>query len=122
MENRSAAKDFFIGFLAGGVIAGVTALLYAPKSGREFRKDIDKKRKVMINDAEEYWDTAKTRASDFISDSKKRAEEIIKDAGGKASAIVGQGRDIVNDEAVKIKDAVKAGVDSYREERKTNRH
>ena len=114
MENRTAAKDFFIGFLAGGVIAGVTALLYAPKSGREFRKDIDKKRKVMINDAEEYWDTAKTRASDFISDSKKRAEEIIKDAGGKASAILGQGRDIVTDEAVKIKDAVKAGVDSYR--------
>lgn len=122
MENRSTAKHFFTGFIAGGVLAGVTALLFAPKSGREFRKDIDKKRKVLINEAEEYWETAKTKTAGIITDSKRKAEEIISDAKGKASSIFGQGRDFVTGEAGKVKDAVKARVDTYREERKISKH
>lgn len=118
MENRPAAKDFFLGFLAGGVIAGVTALIFAPKSGKELRREIDKKRKMIANEAVEYWDTAKNRAAGIMTDGRKKADEILKDARNKAASIVVQGKDLVTDEAAKIKEAVKAGVDSYREERK----
>ncbi|MCQ6560803.1 YtxH domain-containing protein [Paenibacillus mendelii] len=40
MANRNATKSFLFGALAGGIIGSVTALLLAPKPGRELRKDI----------------------------------------------------------------------------------
>lgn len=39
MENRKTQK-IAAAFLFGAVIGGVIALLYAPKSGKETRKDI----------------------------------------------------------------------------------
>jgi len=33
-------KSFFIGALVGGIVGSVTALLFAPKAGKELRKDI----------------------------------------------------------------------------------
>ncbi|SFS58001.1 YtxH domain-containing protein [Paenibacillus sp. BC26] len=40
MAKVSGKKSFLVGAIAGGVIGSVTALLLAPKSGRELRKDI----------------------------------------------------------------------------------
>ncbi|MFB9327310.1 YtxH domain-containing protein [Paenibacillus aurantiacus] len=40
MAKNKANKGFLYGLLAGGVVGSVTALLFAPKSGRELRKDI----------------------------------------------------------------------------------
>ena len=34
------AKGLMMGFLAGGIVGAVVALLYAPKAGRELRNDI----------------------------------------------------------------------------------
>ncbi len=38
MAKKSRARNFILGALAGGVAGSVTALLLAPKSGRELRK------------------------------------------------------------------------------------
>ena len=42
MENGGSG-DFFKGLLIGSLIGSVVALLYAPKSGKETREDINKK-------------------------------------------------------------------------------
>ncbi len=118
MKENSSTKGIVIGFLAGGVIGGLTALLYAPKSGKEMRSDIKKKSKELVHDGEQYLDSAKTKASEIISDGRKKAEELIRDARSKASSILTNGRDYVTDEASRIKDAVKAGVDTFNDERK----
>lgn len=124
MEERTNVKGFMIGLLAGGAIGGLAALLYAPKSGKELRKDITKKRKELVNDAGEYIGAAKSKASDIISDGRKKAEELISEARKKAESIGSgaeklymHGKDFVSEEAGKLKDAVKAGVDTYRDER-----
>lgn len=129
MEERSSAKGFIIGVVAGGVIGGLTALLYAPKSGRELRGDISRKSKELVSDAEEYADQARKKTAGIISDSRKKAEEILSEARSKAQSIgrgaeklYTQGKDIVSEETAKLKDALKAGVDSYKEERKQVRH
>jgi gas vesicle protein len=36
-DNNRGTKGFLLGLLAGGVVGGIVALLYAPKSGRELR-------------------------------------------------------------------------------------
>ena len=121
MKENSSAKGIMIGFLAGWAIGGLTALLLAPKSGRELRKDISKKGKKLIEDGEEYLGSAKTKASEIISDSRKKADNLIKDAKSKATSIINQGRGYVTDGTNRIKDAVKSGVDTFNEERKQTR-
>ena len=69
-EERGLAKGLFVGFLAGGIVGGVIALLYAPKSGKEFRADIRQKKDEIMDDAEEYLDIAKHKAQDIINEGK----------------------------------------------------
>jgi gas vesicle protein len=40
MSTRKQTKGFLLGALAGGVVGSVTALLLAPKAGKELRQDI----------------------------------------------------------------------------------
>lgn len=39
----SQEKSFLRGLLLGGLVGAVAALLYAPKSGKEMRRDIKRK-------------------------------------------------------------------------------
>ena len=40
-DNGINTKDFLIGALVGGIVGAVTALLLAPKSGKEMRSDLN---------------------------------------------------------------------------------
>jgi gas vesicle protein len=40
MSTRKQSKGFLLGAIAGGVVGSVTALLLAPKPGKELRQDI----------------------------------------------------------------------------------
>jgi len=42
-EEKGLVKGFLLGMLAGGITGSLIALLYAPKSGIELRRDIIKK-------------------------------------------------------------------------------
>jgi gas vesicle protein len=43
MSQNNSVKGFLIGFLAGGTVGAIVALLTAPKSGKELRVDIKQK-------------------------------------------------------------------------------
>src|SRR4030042_813798 len=131
-------KGLLLGFLAGGVIGAVVALLYAPKSGRELRKDIKMKTDEYIEDAEKYINDAREKAKHVINEGKKKSEKIIddaklkseailkdaeklfKDAKSKSSEFVHSGKEILGGEGERIKSAVKAGVDAYKETKSNN--
>jgi gas vesicle protein len=75
--NKDCAIGFGIGVLAGAVIGGTIALLYAPESGKETRKLIkDKAISVM--------DVAKEKTSDIIDSVKEATSE----ASRKGQAVV----------------------------------
>lgn len=61
MEENKMAKGLMIGFLAGGIVGGLIALLYAPKSGRELRNDIRIKKDEFLDDTAEYMQIAKEK-------------------------------------------------------------
>ena len=128
MDNRtsssSSSKSFIIGLLAGGAIGSIAALLYAPKSGRELRKDIGKKSREVVKEGQ-YVDSAKTRATEIIADGRKKAESLINEAKKKADSITKgteklytHGKEFLTDETARIRDAVRAGVDTFNDERK----
>jgi gas vesicle protein len=51
--NKDYAIGFGIGLLAGAVIGGVIALLYAPQSGKETRQQIKEKATEVVDAVKE---------------------------------------------------------------------
>ncbi len=64
-------------FLLGGLIGAGIALLYAPKSGRETRKDISKAAKRIRRDAVELVEDTIRTVDDFVGTVKDTASDII---------------------------------------------
>lgn len=111
-ETKGMTKGLMLGILAGGVTGGLLGLLYAPKSGRELRRDISSKKNELIEEAGEYFESAKTSAANMVNEGRKKAGKIYE-------TVKKKGEDVYNTGAQKvsgIKDAITSGVESYREE------
>lgn len=128
MANEgNTVKGFLFGLLAGGALGAALALLYAPKTGTEFRGDIKKRKEELLEDAEEYISSAREKAVHMINDGKKRADSLIIDARKRAEELLHDAEDVLTGaktkagdlvgEGEKIRDAMKAGVDTFKEER-----
>jgi gas vesicle protein len=136
-RDNGLGKGMLIGFLAGSAIGAIIALLYAPKSGKEFRSDIKGKTDEFLDDAQEYLTNAKQKATEIINEGKKKseklvadakvkvdgllqdAEKILTDAKTKAGSYMSTGKDTILKESERLKSAVKAGVDAYKSEQKS---
>jgi gas vesicle protein len=64
-------------FLIGGMIGAAIALLYAPQSGRETRKDITRTARRVKNSTVDLIDDTIDEVNDFVCDLKEKAEDII---------------------------------------------
>ncbi len=64
-------------FLLGGVIGAVIALLYAPKSGRETRRDISKVARRVKKETSELIDDTIDNIHDFAGKIKEKVSDII---------------------------------------------
>jgi gas vesicle protein len=127
-EKNGMAKGLVIGLLAGGAIGAIIALLYAPKSGKELRADIREKTDDLVGGAEEYLHAAKSKAGEIVSEAKLRSDQLISDAKKKADSLLEDADKVISDarqkvgpvvqEGAKLKEAVKAGVEAYKEERR----
>lgn len=135
MGNNKMAKGLLLGFLTGTIVGGVVALLYAPKTGKELRGDIKIKKDEFLDDTSEYMQIAKEKANKLINEGKKRSEMLIKDAKDKASSLIGDANKVLSEakdkaseklgsakekisgESDRVKDAFKAGIDAYKEEK-----
>lgn len=140
-NDSSFVKGFVFGAFIGGAVGAVTALLLAPKTGAELRKDLAEKGKetfekaqtiiagvenVVEKEVEVISNTVnegKLRAQGVISTAKQQADELLesadialKEARFKAS----QAKDIVSKKIDNVKDAAKAGVDAFKTELNSN--
>ena len=68
--NKDQLVSFGIGLLAGAVIGGVIALLYAPQSGKETRQQIKEK-------ATEVTGAIKEKASEVVDAVKEKASGAV---------------------------------------------
>ena len=137
-QDNGYVKGLFIGLLAGGAVGALVALLYAPKSGKELRKDIKTKTDEYYDETEKFIADAKVKAKDMMNEGKKRSEQIIAtakvkseellknaeriftEAKSKTGSIVSTGKDVVDGETTKLKTAFKAGMDAYKETKNQN--
>ncbi|KIL37252.1 hypothetical protein SD71_00600 [Cohnella kolymensis] len=86
MADKKALKSFFWGTVTGVVTGAVTALLFAPKPGRELRKDITdtaqlvgEKTVDISRQAGSAVQTLAKRTTDFAVDAKAAAGRFVTD-------------------------------------------
>lgn len=96
MENKMA-KGLVVGFIAGGVVGAVLALLNAPKSGKELRQDIKNKSDSLVENADEYLTSALNKAEDMIHDGKKQSGSTMKKARKRAETLMNDVERIIDD-------------------------
>ncbi|WP_373229390.1 YtxH domain-containing protein [Cohnella sp.] len=86
MAEKKAVKSFLWGTLAGAVTGVVTALLLAPKSGRELRSDISETAQQALEKTTDLSRQAGTavqslarKTTNLAVDAKQAAERVVTD-------------------------------------------
>lgn len=70
-------KKVALAFLIGGAVGAGIALLYAPQSGRDTRKDIAKTARRVKKETVNLVEDAVDSINDFASDVKEKVSDII---------------------------------------------
>jgi len=136
MSQNNSIKGFLIGFLAGGTIGAIVALLTTPKSGKELRGDIKQKSGEYLDEADKYFMEKKIQASKMINEGKRKysmimndvkskpgeilkdAERVYNDAKVKTKDVLQSGKEKIESEADRLKSSVEVGIDTYKKEAK----
>jgi gas vesicle protein len=121
MSERS--NDLLTGLFIGGLIGAVLGVLFAPKSGKETREDIARKAdEILLKTKEEYQKAVeKSKAAyeaslENLKVFEESAREKVSEMGGKVSEIAHKGAETIENNKNRLKKALDAGLEAYREE------
>lgn len=72
VESNMNTKDFLIGALIGGIVGATTALLLAPKSGRELRQNINDQTYLIKEKTGHLKETALHKGNELAAAAKEK--------------------------------------------------
>ena len=115
--------DLLKGLFIGGLIGVVLGVLYAPKSGKETREDIARTTEDLLSRGKEEYEKAVEKSKTAYETAVKHlkgleisAKEKVEEIESKASEFAHKGADALADSKNRLKKAIDAGVEAYREE------
>jgi gas vesicle protein len=122
MSDRGS--DFVKGLVIGGLIGAVLGVLYAPKSGKETREDIARKTEDLLVKAREEYEQALDMSKRAYETAVKRLKEVevsakekVEEVESKVEALTERGKETLLDGKGRLKRAIDAGVEAFREEK-----
>jgi gas vesicle protein len=133
-QQDNFTKGFLLGALIGGAAGAITALLLAPKSGVDLRRDLAEKSGEWYEKANEFAaeqgkvvgkvvNEGRVRAEQVVRTTKEQAgsilseaETLLRDVRHRAEHFAGQAQHQVVDNVARIQDAAKVGVETFRSE------
>jgi gas vesicle protein len=115
--------DFVAGLIVGGLIGAVIGILYAPKSGKETREEIGRKADELLSKAREEYEVAVAKSRKTYETAVQRLKVLEEkarmkadDAIEKIDELAGQGAESIQDGKSRLKRAIDAGVEAFKEE------
>jgi len=136
-QENNYWKGLITGTIIGGVAGAITALLLAPKSGKDLRADIAEKSYEIYDKATDYFSLFEENignvVSNTVNEGKDRAQTIINSAREQADSLLKNAEEVFNtaksktqnvrssieDKVGHLKDAAKAGADAFKSEYKS---
>jgi len=127
---NSYSKGFLLGAIVGGAVGAITALLLAPKSGKELREDLSRKSSDLIDKAQDIIGEKQTQILTGVNEGKIQADKIVQNAKEQAGSLMNSAdrmiqearfrassaKEIIQDNTAKIMDAVKVGSEAFKQE------
>lgn len=117
-------SDFLKGALIGGLIGAAAGILFAPKSGKETREDIARKTDEIIKKAKDEYDIALEKSKMAYETAIKKAKEIqlmarekVEDVEETVTELTEKGRETLLDNKTRLKKAIDAGIEAFKEEK-----
>jgi len=135
-ESTTYLRGFLTGALIGGLAGAITALLFAPKSGRELRRDIAERTGELYDKAQEALNPklvgeelppvtpnqGKLRAQQIVQSARQQAEQllssaeqVLRDARTKAT----HAKEQIQENIERVREAAKASVEAFKSELKS---
>jgi gas vesicle protein len=127
MSEKSS--DLLKGLFIGGLIGAALGILFAPKSGKQTREDIIRKTDEFIEQAKEGYENAVEKGKaicettvQHLKNLEISAKEKMEEVEGRINEFAQQGSEVVENNKTRLKKAVDAGLEAYKEEsiKKTN--
>lgn len=113
--NMKNEESFFEGFLLGAIfgaaVSALVALLFAPKSGKDFRKDISEGTAKTLESTDEYLELAREKGTKVIHDVEDAALAYFNLATDKAEEIV----EDTKEEVEELEEAVEEKIEEIEE-------
>ena len=116
--------DFLKGLLIGGIAGAILGILYAPKSGEETREEIARKAEELLAKAKVDYEKVLERSKKTYESAVKRLRELeaaAKEQVGhiedEVSEIASRGTEVLHDGKTRLKRALDAGVEAFKEEK-----
>lgn len=116
--------DLVKGLVVGGLIGAALGILFAPKSGKETRQDIADKAEEVLTKAKEEYEKAveKSKAAydvavKHLKTAEESAKEKVEEIEEKISDFAHLSAETLADNKHRLKKAIDAGVEAYREEK-----
>ncbi|HQI24271.1 MAG TPA: YtxH domain-containing protein [Smithella sp.] len=116
--------DFLKGVLVGGLIGAAVGILFAPKSGKETREDIARRTEEIIKKARDEYELAVEKSKMAYETAIKKAKEIqlmarekVEDVEDAVSDLTEKGKEALLDNKTRLKKAIDAGIEAFKEEK-----
>ena len=119
MSNQ--VEGFIKGILLGGVIGAAIGILYAPKSGRETREDINRKTEELLKKAKEEYEVTLKKSSKAYEAAVKQlrhlessTKEKVGEMEEKVDELTELGKEALHDTRGHLTKAVNAAVHAFK--------
>lgn len=115
MDKNTNTGSFFMGVLIGGAVGAVVALLLAPKSGKELRRDIAETGEDLLDKASTMIGKQEEQVNDTVNEGRIRAQRIVTSARQQAESILSNAESVLN-EARQRAQSARDRVETFRSE------
>lgn len=94
MNESSNSRDFITGAIVGGLAGALTALLLAPKSGKELRVNLNEQTSTLVGKTDKLRETAITKGSELAEVAKDKAGVLKETVTQQTSTLVNKVKDM----------------------------
>lgn len=112
-KDKFRVEGLIAGLLIGALVAAVSSLLFAPKSGKELRSDIGKGTSKALDQADDYLDTARKKGEHLVENVSDAASSYFEVANDKVGETVNKTKGLFNQKAKEVENKVDEVTDKF---------
>ncbi|WP_010096169.1 YtxH domain-containing protein [Ornithinibacillus scapharcae] len=118
--SDNSGKNFVVGTIIGAAVGASLALLFAPKSGKEMRKDINQGAIQVKDRASEWKDIAQTKGLEWKDIAQAKGQEWMDMASEKGTELKQKTQELTSNVQSKIQDMRSNGTKDSAQQSVTN--